>query len=154
MNKETQIFDKQKFVGRLIKISFRNLIKSQPNRPNRELFQRSRTYLLNLSTNSSKVTSSWSPVFISFNGNDNSNELLLEWSSLRKRPQGSLSRWRTLCREQVWYDWIMSIRLVTRTYFLNLSTNSSKVTSTWSPECMFFKLYFLDFISSSPRTIT
>ena len=60
-NKGTQIFDKQKSAGRLIKISCRNLIKSQPmralathelmknliqrlqkKRPNREFLQRSR----------------------------------------------------------------------------------------------------------------
>ena len=39
---------------------------SLSQRPNRKLFQRSRTYLLNFSTNSSKVTSSWSPLLMSF----------------------------------------------------------------------------------------
>ena len=41
-NKGTQIFDKQKSAGRLIKISYRNLIKSKPMRMNNEHFQASR----------------------------------------------------------------------------------------------------------------
>ena len=91
---------------------------------------------------------------VAINISNNRDKSRLEWSSQWNRALRWLNWWRSLCREQVLCDLLMSIRLVTRTYFLNLSTNSSNVTSTWSPVFMSFKLYFLDLISSSPRTIT